>query len=80
MFGTRVLHVKSHPGMHASNPGWLWTRPFFNLKGSLGDFNCGVGVGVGVGEPEKAFEPSSTPMVGLGKRDTDCIIDSPTPA
>ena len=27
-----VSHVQSHPGMHASNPGWLWTRPVFDFE------------------------------------------------
>ena len=27
-----VSHVQSHPGMHASNPGWLWTRPVFYFE------------------------------------------------
>ena len=27
-----VSHVQSHPGMHASNPGWLWTRPVFGFE------------------------------------------------
>ena len=26
-----VSHVQSHPGMHVSNPGWLWTQPFFYI-------------------------------------------------
>ena len=28
-----VSHVQSHPGMHASNPGWLWTcMPVFEFE------------------------------------------------
>ena len=27
-----VSHVQSHPGMHASNPGWLWTWPVFKFE------------------------------------------------
>ena len=27
-----VSHVQSHPGMHASNPGWLWTQPVFEFE------------------------------------------------
>ena len=25
-------HVQSHPGMHASNPGWLWTRSVLEFE------------------------------------------------
>ena len=31
-----VSHVQSHPGMHASNPGWLWTRPIFLFERVIG--------------------------------------------
>ena len=31
-FFVPVSHVQSHPGMHASNPEWLWTWPVFEFE------------------------------------------------